>query len=1273
MKQTTIAKRVLVSGAVLSGFLISGAIQAQASDGQTESSEASTATVSTTQTTSNSVTLQSSSSASSAVVDSETSGSSSVSETSATSTTANQTTGQVANSQSTGSQTTTSESTKVSEAEKVTQDTQSNTPSTSAPETSVKSASTSQVSAAKGQTTPVAPTVSYKSARSVQTAVAASVVKADLNLTAENTEVQAGQSATFDLNLVVNGINQTMNQQRLVIDLPEQFKLSNDLDLTIDGVTPTINQDGTQLIYQFMAPTNGLSISKQFVYSTADQVVLNGAKATMSAHYFDGDTQLADSGEQTVTVTSTAQYGVTNQVIGVLAHDENGDIAVDENGNVNLDSSLITGLAGDLLVYRVGISAPKNLVGQAYFEPGSAVTLYYQVPKGLTYVDVDSSTVKPTQYLNTNGDTILVFELTAPSLADQLAATDNLFNAYFNIVLRIDADTVPLTKLTTLSQVEATSINGEAITSPAAASTIQTSVSSESANVLTNGYVNPSYNWGPSDGEGHYTSDVGRSDPVVYPDAKLMFMMQTGSSEFYYPDADHGIPGVAVGDMWKYIATYNVDPHLNVEQMTVASVKSYVTFTDAGIYGADVPFNKQPIADVYVRYQDEDDFEATPILTDVTTTSSIDMTQLVDNARGVAQIRFIYKVIPQGLSQLTMFIMSPKAGYYGQVSNDFTVEIAGFDGQYEDVLFSKEGSIVQAMINPVDGSLDTTSARVGTDIHLYDDVDHLVPEGSDLDRREVFNQYMQPQTAEIVAPAENSPRVLNESLQLLNQTNDRATTGDNVLQVMVENNQASLQSFSGLKSYVFLPTGMTYTGTDANVTSTAVANGTMLTINWAATALAPAQQNRLKLAVNIDPTLKVGSLTPVLYSTVTETDTVAPANLDPTSTSPVQLLPDTSDIDGNAATENVFVLPQTFLLNSDSNEIHVAATATNQAGETGQLVKTAVREKAQYGLSFTPTSDQGLQNVTIIGTLPAINDVSISDPTVARDTTATVTMTGPVVLPADWEGLATVSYALKSATDQYLAEAEVSNFNQVASFKITYTGDAYLPTDTTSLVVPVKVNSQALVAQTAYMSYSVAANGLNATEGLKAGLLVGYGTGQLDDGVHVMTKVQVPEGVAIKVQTPTTGVAIKTQVPVGVFVTPDKYYDNTVPPTNEDTSTDTPTGTPSETPTSTPETSVETTPPSISSGTDDNQTVTPITESDGDQVNQLTEPDKLNQQATANGVTIQSLISAPVEKDSTTTTLPQTSEQRSTIFSLIGLALLGALNLIGIRFKKHEH
>ncbi|WP_056946904.1 LPXTG cell wall anchor domain-containing protein [Secundilactobacillus odoratitofui] len=1272
MKQTTIAKRVLVSGAVLSGFLISGAIQAQASDGQTESSEASTATVSTTQTTSNSVTLQSSSSASSAVVNSETSGSSSVSETSAKSTTANQTTGQAANSQSTDSQPATSdkqfsESTKVSEAEKVTATVQSDTSTTNVPKTSEKSASTSQVSAAKSQTTPVAPTVSYKSARSVQTAVAASVVKADLNLTAENTEVQAGQSATFDLNLVVNGINQTMNQQRLVINLPEQFKLSNDLDLTIDGVTPTINQDGTQLIYQFTAPTNGLSISKQFVYSTADQVVLNGAKATMSAHYFDGDTQLADSGEQTVTVTSTAQYGVTNQVIGVLAHDENGDIAVDENGDSPIDKTKISGYAGDLMVYQVGISAPKNLVGQAYFEPGTPIKLSYLVPKGMTFVAVDNSTVKPTGYLNANGDPILVFSLEAPSLEDQLAATDNLFNQYFNIVLRINSDTPAFTSLSTLSQVEATSVNGEQITSATAESTIQVSKYYPSDYIPVNGTITYHYNWGPADGEGNLASGAGHVDPTVYSNAKLAFQMQTGPAEFYYEDGSDKGPDWGYFMIKKYVAVYNVDAHLNVDQMAISQPESWVLGDDTPI-----PFLVTPLMNIYVRYQDESEFEDTPILTNVTTTNGfIDMSQYVDNARGVAQIKFDYTVSPQGLTTAVKFIMSPKAGYYGTVSNDFTVDIAGTDptGDFDaqEVLFSKKGAII---VGNLDG---TPSSKTGEDVNQLDGTGYLVPDGSALDQREEYNQFMQPQTAEIVAPAENSPRVLNESLQLLNQTNDRATTGDNVLQVMVENNQASLQSFSGLKSYVFLPTGMTYTGTDANVTTTAVDNGTMLTINWAATALAPAQQNWLQLAVNIDPTLKVGSLTPVIYSTVTETDTVAPSNLDPTSTSPVQLLPDTSDIDGNAATENVFVLPQTFLLNSDSNEIHVAATATNQAGETGQLVKTAVGQKAQYGLSFTPTSDQGLQNVTIIGTLPAINDVSISDPTVARDTTVTVTMTGPVVLPADWQGLATVSYALKSAPDQYLAEAEVSNFSQVASFKITYTGDAYLPTDTTSLVVPVKVNSQALVAQTAYMSYSVAANGLNATEGLKAGLLVGYGTGQLDDGIHVMTKVQVPEGVAIKVQTPTTGVAIKTQVPVGVFVTPDKYYDNTVPPTNEGTSTDTPTGTPAETPTSTPETSVETTPPSISSGTDDNQTVTPITESDGDQVNQLTEPDKLNQQATANGVTIQSLISTPVEKDSTTTTLPQTSEQRSTIFSLIGLALLGALNLIGIRFKKHEH
>lgn len=891
-----------------------------------------------------------------------------------------------------------------------------------------------------------------------------------------------------------------MNEQRLVIDLPQNFKLSDGLDLTIDGITPTLSTDGTQLIYSFTAPINGLSVAKKFVFSTANQAIINGTQITMGATYFDGDTQLVQADKQSVTVQSTAQYGVTNRMIGTLTQDEDGNILLDEDGNAVINTKMLTGLPGDLLVYRVGISAPKSTLGQAYFKPGSTISLKYLIPAGLSFVSVDSSTVTPVVQTS-GGKTLLTFNMTAPSLEDQLAATDNLFNAYFNIVLRINKDTKALTKLTTQSQVNATSINGDSTTSKIANSTIQVSANAKTPITPTDGSVFVQYHWGPADGEGNLTKKIGNVDPTVYPNAQLAFKMQTGPEDFDYLDTEFPIYGNYA--ITKYIATYNVDPHLNVDLMAVTAPSSYVEIPEQSVYGIQVPLVEQPVADVYVRYQDENDFETTPIMTDLTTTNGdVDMSRYVDNNRGVAQIQFVYKVHPQGLQTNTYFKMSPKAGYYGKVSNDFTVEIAGFDAAaWEDVIYSKDGAIVQGKIDG--NNVITPSRRTGTDVHQYDDHGNLVAEGSADDRRAIYNQYMAPQTAEIVAPAENMPRVLNESLNLLNQQNGLATSGDNTLQVMVENNQASVQDFSGLKSYVFLPKGMTYTGTDSNVTAKQVDNGTMLTINWDATSLAPNDQNKLDLAVHIVPELKLQSVTPAVYSTVTEKDTVAPANLDPDSPSAVQMVPDSSDIDGNSDTANVFVLQQRLLLATDSNQIHVTATATNNAGETGTVVSTEIGQDAQYGLSFTPQSDGGLTDVTIIGTLPTIGDTAVTDPDQSRETTTAVTMTGPVVLPDAWQGLATVQYTLATAPDTYVDESAVGDFSQVVGFKLSYDGDSYLPTtDTLQLKVPVKMSLSAQKDQVAYMSFSVAANGLAATEGTKAGL-ISLGTGQTGPGIWV--------------------------------------------------------------------------------------------------------------------------------------------------------------------------
>ncbi|MCH5461633.1 hypothetical protein HC026_03210 [Lactobacillus sp. LC28-10] len=1085
MNQPKIIKQILISSAVLSGFMLVGTRQANASDGQADTTDAQTTKAADTVSTSNS---------SVALKATTTSQASSINE-------GNSDQVSEDNTQETATEEVASSQTDAPQQQQATPDTQTidSTADNDASTQQINENATDKVSLQQSSAT-TDQTPDVKMATQRKAAVKAVALSAKLDLTAQDDEIQAGESASFNLKLEVNGIDETTNEQHLVIDLPQNFKTSNDLDLTIDGVAPTLSEDGTQLIYVFKTPINGLSVSKNFIFQTADQAIINGTKITMAAQYLDGDTQLAKTEAKSVTVKSSAQYGVTNRMIGTLAQDEDGNILVDENGNSTINTKMLTGLPGDLLVYRVGISAPKSTLGQAYFEPGSTTSLKYMIPDGLTFVGVDNSTVTPV-IQTSGGKTLLTFNMTAPSLEDQLAATDNLFNAYFNIVLRINKDTKALTKLTTQSQVNAVSINGENTTSKIASSTIQVSANDKTPITPTDGSAWAQYNWGPADGEGNLNEHFANIDPTVYPNATLAFLMQTGSEDFDYLDTDFGKRGKY--SITKYIATYNVDPHLNVDLMAVTTPKSYVRIVEQSAYGIEVPLVEQPVADVYVRYQDETNFEATPIITDLTTTNGdVDMSQYVDNNRGVAQIQFVYKVHPQGLQTNTYFKMSPKAGYYGKVSNDFTVEIAGFDGDdWEDVIYSKDGAIVQGHID--ENNVITPSWRTGTDVHLYDERGYLVPEGSELDKRALYNQYMAPQTAEIVAPAENMPRVLNESLNLLNQKNGLATSGDNTLQVMVENNQASVQDFSGLKSYVFLPKGMTYTGTDSNVTAEQVDNGTMLTINWAATSLAPNDQNKLDLAVNIAPELKLQSVTPAIYSTVTEKDTVAPANLDPDSNSAVQMAPDTSDIDGNPDTANVFVLQQRLLLDTDSNQIHVTATATNNAGQTGTVVTTEIGQDAQYGLSFTPNSDGGLTNVTIVGTLPTVDDTAVMDPDQPRGTTTAVTMTGPVVLPDAWQGLATVQYALASAPDTYVDAPAVNDFSQVVGFKLSYDGDSYLSTaDTPQLKVPVKMSLSAEKDQVAYMSFSVAANGLDVTEGTKAGL-ISLGAGQPGPGIWV--------------------------------------------------------------------------------------------------------------------------------------------------------------------------
>lgn len=1294
MKTTGLVKRLLISSAVLSGLFLVGTSQASA---DTTNEGATTATSTATTTASNqltgSTTLKTATPASStnAVADEATSSESTTTPTTDTDNTTSTDDTTVPVTDATPDPAVTAASPSSIDATAAPAPTTTTTDTTTEPQSSTKTEASSSALSAKQTPATTTPTVSYKTARDA--VVSASVVKADLQLAPEADTIQSGEAATFDLKLAISGIDKTTNPQHVVVDLPDNFQLSDGTDLTIDGVTPTLNETGTQLIYDFATPTNGLSISKKYIFDTSNQPITNGTTISMAASYFDDTTQLATSGLQTVTVTSKATYGVTNQMAGILPSDADGNVLLDADGNVVIEKDKLTGAAGDYVVYQVGISAPKKLLGQAYFDPNSPITLNYLLPKGLTFWNVDNETATKASYTtatNTAGQTLITFTIDAPTTEAQLAATDNLFSGYFDLVARIDPDTPELTELTTESLITATSVNQDQVTSKVAQSTITTTLSAASANNLVEGSVYYQYNWGPADGKGTLEPGANRADPQVTPNATLQFLMQTGADMFFYTDSYTGVDDTRA--ITKYVATYNVDSHLNVNQMMISS-------PSAAIKGNDVPLSETPILDVYVRYQDEQKFELIPELSQISTTNILDMNQLIDNARGVAQLQFVYTQIPNGLNTNTHFWMSPKAGYYGQVSNDFTVDIAGWQvlGGWSEVHYSKDGAYLTA----------SSAGRVGYEEHLTDEIGNLVEKGDPTyDVTASYNQFMQPQTAEIVKPSENTPRVLNETLTFDNQTAGQVIPGENTLQVMVENNQASLQEFSGLKSVVLLPAGVNYVGNDDAITATTQPDGTtQLNINWNRTNLAPNEQNKLNIAVNIDAGLNLTSITPVIYSTVNEPDTVTPGTIDPSLATDVQEVEDTSDIDQDANTTKVFKLQQTLAVASitNSHQIHVTATATNVAGDTGNLVNAQAGNNASFGISLTPASDGALQNVTITGTMPQTGDTAVLDTTMPRGTTGQVTLNGPIELPATWEHLATVTYALADDPTTYVAADADTDFSQVVGFQITYTGDNFLNSDAAQqLRIPVTVAKDVQAGQVAYISYAVTANGLATTEGLKAGLAL-QPSGELGPGIQVKTITKTPEPVFVtpddyydytKPGIPGDGIWVKTQVPEGVFVTPDDYYDNTKTPDNPTGPTTDPTG--PTTPVTTPSTPVpddDSTTPStpantIGTPTDNDATTNDTTDNDSNSAQAVDNetPSATTMSQTSNATATMaandaSQATTTINATDTTTakatnnasaTLPQTDEQAPATTSLIGLLLATILGGLGLSRKRRN-
>ncbi|WP_054759955.1 hypothetical protein [Secundilactobacillus collinoides] len=181
-----------------------------------------------------------------------------------------------------------------------------------------------------------------------------------LSVAAEQSDVDTNTSATFDLGLVVAGINGQTDSQSLTVTIPTGLTLDEATlkSYAIDNTIPVYDGATGQLTYAFDKTFNGISTVKKYVFST-DASMPNGTVISVGATYVNGETVINAGEPATVTVHSSAKYGTTNQFVAVLQTNADGSVT-NEAGAVTFDTSKAAPVAGDYVVYQFGVSAPKK-------------------------------------------------------------------------------------------------------------------------------------------------------------------------------------------------------------------------------------------------------------------------------------------------------------------------------------------------------------------------------------------------------------------------------------------------------------------------------------------------------------------------------------------------------------------------------------------------------------------------------------------------------------------------------------------------------------------------------------------------------------------------------------------------------------------------------------------------------------------------------------------------------------------------------------------------
>jgi hypothetical protein len=788
----------------------------------------------------------------------------------------------------------------------------------------------------------------------------------------------SGQDALYRMDFKITGINATYNNAKLTVNVPQGYLLDTTnmplSSIAINGITPVYDTTANTLTYNLGTVSSGLDYSLVLKVATTNGTTPNGTVLDLGAKFTADNFTGNASDDAPVTVNASNTISSSKSVTSIT--DSTG-ASISRPPGTN-----------DIVNWQIKVADINKSTGLLYLKEGSNVVIVDTLPSGLSYLSSDSGGV-----YNASNNTV-TWTFVAPTLAQQQAATGDLYNQTVNVATKITS-TTNFSTLTNNVTANAIDLNGNTVTNSSSAS-VSMGLSNPSTPPPTSGNI-----WvlehGANANAGFYQSNYqggSNPDPTLYND-------QTWSTGFSIND---NIANSVTQNLTSYEINYSIDPHLNLNSLFVPS---YILSYDAANHPNTAMLGAQhPNMDIYITVNGTE-YKA---VTDATDTTTYQMSTIF-NQLGLAQnshvtsVRYHYNFAPAGMYAQNMalnFTIQP--GYVGQVKNTMIYKITGFNSSGQPV------------------TIDTTS--------------------SSTDPSNVVGA----RTAEIVARPVPGPPVATSYIRLDNDNNGVIDVGPNRVTGSFSNINTSTANMNGpFTAVIILPRGVTVNTASPSYQLTN-ANG-----NWdSQTTTGVNQYGTIKiLSTNYNNT----GAEQVLV-TWTSASVLQPGqslsygvnvNVDSTASSPIQLYTFGSSSDTNLTvpTSPSKITDSFLLTDNGSDSIAQTPDLNNNGSITDLLVKSGAQYSvlSNYGLNVvkqvqgnldssyssfghvspggtinyrialsTRNPNQALQNFVFEDVLPSVGDLGITDNTV-RGSQFTPFLTGPIVLPSSWNSHVTVSYS----------------------------------------------------------------------------------------------------------------------------------------------------------------------------------------------------------------------------------------------------------------------